>query len=457
MEFLSIPYAVLIVLAFMLYYAKSSYNWQRMVLLLTSVIFIGFYHLMFLAVAVGITLLTFYTGRLLSAKRGKRSAPCILTGGIIALAGVWLAARYWSPVFPLGISFYTFQALSYLIEIYWEEEDPEPDLLNFTLYMLLFMKFLSGPIERGLDMLPQLKKAHPFDSANIVYGMKLVLVGVFMKLVIADRLAPSMNAVFSAVRDASGMQLLEATLLYPLQLYADFAGYTNMAIGFAMMFGFKLSPNFNRPFVALTTGELWRRWHMSLSFWVRDYVFVPLTVETRRWKAWGTYFSLLVTFVVIGIWHGAGWTFAIYGLIQGVIIIYETAAARGRDYVRQHVNKHVFTVVSIIRTYVLFAFSLLFFRVAKMGDIAYVYRHVFDGFNVSVHELRLSMPDNNWIAFGVAVLLMFVFEYFNSKHDLLALLSKQKAWLRWAVYYAVIIVIFLFGAFGVENFIYIQF
>lgn len=457
MEFLSLPYIVLIILAFVLYYAKANYHWQRAVLLLSSVIFIGYYHLTYLCVAVGIALFTYYAGRLLYSKRGTKSSSYILAGSIVALAGGWLAARYWSPLFPLGISFYTFQALSYLIEIYWEEEDPEPDLLNFTLYMLLFMKFLSGPIERGYDLLPQLKKSHPFSYENITYGMKFIVVGAFMKLVIADRIAPFLNAVFGAVHGASGIQLLESTLLYPIQLYADFAGYTNMAIGFGIMFGFKLSPNFNRPFVSITTGELWRRWHMSLSFWVRDYVFVPLSAETRRWKSWGIYFSLLVTFTAIGVWHGAGWNYAIYGLIQGVIIIYETAAAKQRGWLENHMLKHIYKPLFILRTYLLFAFSLLFFRIEKMSDICYVYRHIFDGVNTTMKETNLGMPDFNWIAFGIAVVLMFVFEYFNSKHDLLKLVTRQKIWFRWAIYYVMIMLIFLFGAFGVEDFIYIQF
>lgn len=457
MEFLSLPYVVLIIFAFVLYYAKANYHWQRAVLLLSSVVFIGYYHLMYLCVAVGIALFTYYAGRLLYSKRGTKASPYILTCSIVALAGGWLAARYWSPLFPLGISFYTFQALSYLIEIYWEEEEPEPDILNFILYMLLFMKFLSGPIERGYDLLPQLKKSHPFCYENITYGMKFIVVGTFMKLVIADRIAPFLNAVFGAVHGASGIQLLESTLLYPIQLYADFAGYTNMAIGFGIMFGFKLSPNFNRPFVSITTGELWRRWHMSLSFWVRDYVFVPLSAETRRWKSWGIYFSLLVTFTAIGVWHGAGWNYAIYGLIQGVIIIYETAAAKQRGWLQNHMLKQIYKPLFIIRTYLLFAFSLLFFRIEKMSDICYVYQHVFDGVNTSLKETNLGMPDFNWIAFGIAVVLMFVFEYFNSKCDLLKLVTRQKVWFRWAIYYVMIMLIFLFGAFGVEDFIYIQF
>jgi D-alanyl-lipoteichoic acid acyltransferase DltB (MBOAT superfamily) len=278
-----------------------------------------------------------------------------------------------------------------------------------------------------------------------------------MKLVIADRIAPSIDSVLNNVSDASGIQLLTATLLYPIQLYADFAGYTNMAIGLGTMFGFSLSPNFNRPFASLSTGELWRRWHISLSSWVRDYVYMPLSAETRHWKRHGIYFSIIVTFVVIGVWHGAGWTFAIYGLIQGLIIIYETAATDFRKTVRSHCAPWLYQSVMIVRTYILFALSLLFFRVARMSDVMYVYRHLFDGFNSSIKELRLGMTDTQWIVFGIAVVFMLTTEYINSRHDIISWTAKRNTWQRWTIYFGIMLLIFLCGAFGVENFIYIQF
>lgn len=197
MEFLSIPFVVCLVLTFVLYYMRTGRRWQHGVLLLASCVFIGYYHLVYLLFALGITLLTFYAGLWLHRKRDTRLAPWIFGGSVGALVGIWLVARYWSPLFPLGISFYTFQALSYLIEIYWDEE-PERSLPDFTLYMLLFMKFLSGPIERGFDLLPQLKAGKAFSYDRVVDGMKVVAWGAFLKLVIADRIAPSLDGVFDA-------------------------------------------------------------------------------------------------------------------------------------------------------------------------------------------------------------------------------------------------------------------
>ncbi len=201
---------------FILYYAFRKRRQQHAVLLLASVVFIGYYHLAYLLTAVGITLFTFYAGRRIHANVNTPKAGLWLWGSLVALIGFWLVARYYFDLFPLGISFYTFQALSYLIEIYWEE-DPEDNFIDFSLYMLLFVKFLSGPIERAYDLLPQFKKARAFDYQQVVGGLKLVAWGVFLKLVIADRIGPSLDSVLNDVRQASGMQLLLATLLYPIQ------------------------------------------------------------------------------------------------------------------------------------------------------------------------------------------------------------------------------------------------
>ena len=456
MEFLSIPFVVCLVLTFVLYYMRTGRRWQHGVLLLASCVFIGYYHLVYLLFALGITLLTFYAGLWLHRKRDTRLAPWIFGGSVGALVGIWLVARYWSPLFPLGISFYTFQALSYLIEIYWDEE-PEHSLPDFTLYMLLFMKFLSGPIERGFDLLPQLKAGKAFSYDRVVDGMKVVAWGAFLKLVIADRIAPSLDGVFDAPRVASGMQLLTATMLYPIQLYADFAGYTAMALGLGRMLGFKLQPNFNRPFISTSTGELWRRWHISLSAWVRDYVFTPLNASLRTWHRWGIYVSLLVTFVSIGVWHGAGWTFACYGLCQGILIIIETLLGKHRERLYNVFGQRAGRMLMIIRTYLFFALSLLFFRISSVSDVLYTYRHLFDGYLSSVKELRLELSDYYWIVFAVAVVLMFVIEAVNARRDLIESSSRWRAPIRWTCYFAVVLIVLFYGAFGVENFIYIQF
>ena len=456
MEFLTLPFVALFSVTLLLYYVRCSKAWQHAVLLIASSIFIGYYHWQYLIVALGITLFTFYMGKAIHRYLNSRTATYLFLFSVIGLAGFWLFSRYWSGMFPIGISFYTFQALSYLIEIYWEEE-PEDSLPDFTLYMLLFMKFLSGPIERGFDLLPQLKEGKIFNYTGVTRGLKLVAWGCFLKLVIADRIAAPLATVLDHLPTSSGMQILFATLLYPLQLYADFAGYTCMAIGMGRMLGFTLQRNFDRPFISQSTGELWRRWHMTLSFWVRDYIFTPLNASLRSWGQMGIYASLLVTFVAIGVWHGAGMTFALYGLFQGILVIYETLFKKQREQLQNRVGAKVWKTLMIIRTYVLFALSLLFFRVSEISDVFYAYTHMFDGFTVGIKELSMGMDDHYWIVFALAVILMLLIEHINSKLNLIEWTEQQGAIIRWPIYFAIVFVIFLYGAFGVDNFIYVQF
>ena len=216
------------------------------------------------------------------------------------------------------------------------------------------MKFLSGPIERASDMLPQLKSCKATDYTSMVYGMRLIVVGLIKKLILADSIAPYIDGVFGSVYTASGVQLLMACLLYPIELYADFSGYTDIALGGARMLGFKLSPNFNRPFIAQTTADFWRRWHMSLSFWVRDYLYLPLSSSLRGWGQWGVFLSLALTFTGLGIWHGAGWNFAVYGLIQGVIIFYEMKTTTFHRRLKAQLGSRLYATLSVVRTYLLF-------------------------------------------------------------------------------------------------------
>ena len=479
MIFLSLPFVILFTCCLILYYTvKGSY--QKPVLLLTSCIFVGYSNIAYLLIAALIAAITFYWGRWIGIQEQENKRRRVFIGGIVFLVLFLVAFKYlnfigeniavllgWFGVdwkgaitsifFPLGISFYTFQALGYLIDVYWEEEEPERSLPDFMLYMLFFMKFLSGPIERAFDMLPQLKIEKRFDYDTVTYGLKLMLIGLMKKVLIADRLAPHLDSIFASVQDASGAQLLLAGLLYPIELYADFSGYTDMAIGGAMMFGYRLSPNFNRPFAAKTITDFWRRWHMSLSFWVRDYLYQPIAASKRYWGQWGIVYALVVTFVLLGVWHGAGWNYVIYGLIQGLIISYEMVTVAYRNKVETSVGKHVFGAYSILRTYLLFAFSLLFFRLSSLSDAGYMISHLSFNLHTSIKELRLGMTDQECIVTGVAVVLLFLYEYFMSKQDLLQALNQRHRIIRWGVYYLIVLLMFLFGQFGSEDFIYLQF
>lgn len=464
MSFISLEFVLLFLLCFILYHLVSDKG-RKYVLLAASGVFIGYFNPVFLVTALAVSIFTYGAAILVEQSRDKkRDFRLIYWGSISCLVLCWIGFRYANRltgntgfIFPLGMSFYIFQAIGYLTEVYWEEEKAERSPIDFLLYMLLFMKFLSGPIERSADLLPQVRKLSPASYTMMTYGLRLILVGLVKKLVLADHIAPYIDGVFNSMYTASGVQLFMACLLYPIELYADFSGYTDMAIGTGMLFGLKLSPNFAHPFAAQTTAEFWRRWHISLSSWVRDYIFFPLSSFTRRWGQWGVAASLMVTFIALGIWHGAGWTFAVYGFIQGLVIVWELRTEKIRNKVRKHIGKRLFVTISVIRTYLIFAVSLVFFKAQSVSDAFYFLRNISFQRHASWKEINIGMSDHICIVAGSALLLILLYDYFMSKGDLHLRFEKQPALVRWTVYYLIVFAVFAYGKFGTENFIYLQF
>ncbi len=464
MSFISLEFVLLLLLCFTLYHLVSTQK-QKFVLLAASGVFIGYFNPLFLVTALAVSLFTYRAAILVEqASEKKRGSRLIYWGSISCLVLCWIGFRYANRltgdtgiVFPLGMSFYTFQAIGYLTEVYWEEEKAERNLMNLLLYMLLFMKFLSGPIERSTDLLPQIRKLSPASYSMMTYGLKLIVVGLVKKLLLADHIAPYIDDVFHSMHTVSGIERLMACLLYPIELYADFSGYTDMAIGTGMLFGLKLSPNFAHPFAAQTTAEFWRRWHISLSSWVRDYLFLPLSSFTRRWGQWGMAASLMVTFIALGIWHGAGWTFAVYGLIQGLVIVWELRTERIRNKVKGYIGKPLFATLSVIRTYLIFAVSLVFFKAQSISDAFYFLRNISFQSHVSWKEINIGMSDHICIVTGATLLLILLYDFFMSRGDLHLRFEKQPALFRWTVYYLIVFAVFAYGKFGTEDFIYLQF
>lgn len=464
MSFISLEFVLLFLLSFILYHFVSDKG-RKFVLLAASGVFIGYFNPVFLVTALVVSLFTYGAAILIEQVFEKERGSCLIYwSSISCLVLCWIGFSYANRltgdsgfIFPLGMSFYTFQAIGYLTEVYWEEEKAERSMIDFLLYMLLFMKFLSGPIERSADLLPQVRKLSPASYFMMTYGLSLILVGLVKKLVLADHIAPYIDGVFNSMHTALGVQLFMACILYPIELYADFSGYTDMAIGIGMLFGLKLSPNFAHPFAAQTTAEFWRRWHISLSSWVRDYLFLPLSSFTRRWGQIGVAASLMVTFIALGIWHGAGWTFAVYGFIQGLVIVWELRTEKIRNKVRKHIGERLFATLSVIRTYLIFAVSLVFFKAKSVSDAFYFLRNISFQTNASWKEINIGMSDHICIVAGSALLLILLYDFFMSKGDLHLRFEKQPALIRWTVYYLIVFAVFAYGKFGTENFIYLQF
>jgi alginate O-acetyltransferase complex protein AlgI len=357
---------------------------------------------------------------------------------------------------PIGLSFHTFQAMSYTIEVYRGKQKAEHNFGIYALYVMFYPQLVAGPIERPQNILHQFYEKHVFSYNNAVQGLKLIVWGFFKKLVVADRIAIYVSAVYHNPQQQSGITLLVATLLFSFQIYCDFSGYSDIAIGVARFMGFKLMTNFNRPYFSRTISEFWRRWHISLSTWFTDYLYISLggnRVSIPRW-----YFNLFFTFLVSGLWHGANWTFILWGALNGVYLISGILLKPFNEWVgeKSGIKKYskLNRLVQMLITFILISIAWVLFRANNISDAAYILKHMF------TFKGPLYYNDNPSIILypivGIAFLL-FVESNIEFHHKKLTLL-KNKGWFISNVMYAVLVIIILMiGVFDGGQFIYFQF
>lgn len=354
-------------------------------------------------------------------------------------------------LFPLGISFQTFQVLSYLIEVNRGNCKPEKHFGIFALSVIFFPKLTAGPIERPQGLLQQLYEEKRLDFHRIICGLKIMLWGFFKKLVIADRLSLFVDEVYLHAGGAGSLSVwLAVMVFFPIQLYCDFSGYSSIAVGAAKIFGYDLVDNFRRPFLSLTLSEFWNRWHISLSTWLRDYVYQPVVIFFREYGKWAIVVGLMVTFFVSGIWHGAGWNFVVYGLFQGAVIAAEFLL--GIKAVR--LAKTTFgRWRGRILTYSLWALSLVFFRSADLPQSFVMLGKLFWQFDSSLF-LPTAIPKLTYALSFLAILFLF---YFENKH-LDRWVNKGITLRREVVLTSSLIVILIaFGVYHNLSFIYFKF
>lgn len=354
---------------------------------------------------------------------------------------------------PLGISYITFQAIGYLIEIKRGNHPAEKSFNHLSTYLLFFPKIIAGPVERAHHFLPQLKQPVVFKYENFSNGLKQILWGLFKKLVIADRLSIYVSAVFGSAEHHSGITLAIATVFYVFQMYADFSGYTDMALGFARILGFDLMPNFNRPLLAKSVTEFWRKWHISLSTWFADYFYTPIAIAKRDWGKWSVVYASFTTFIVLGFWHGANWTFIVFGALQGFILTIEFFTRKARKNIRKKIPGWLNTIAGIIFTIGYFAFSLIFFRASSLQEALTIIRRIF----TAGGGMYLENPSIILFSFlGICFLALVEIkkEYFNG----VVALSNNRYWLIRNGYYCLLLMIILIaGVFDGGEFIYFQF
>lgn len=449
MQFTSLAFAVMLPMIFLLYWAVP--NKYRLPFLL--IVSYGFYMTFspgYVLLLLLMSAIAWYVGQ--HCSRSNYIAGVIIQIGVLAFfkyAGL-IPAFSESLVIPVGISFYIFKAVSYLSDVYRKKTEPEKSAAVLFLYLAFFPDVVSGPINRADILIPQLKAEKTFDPAQAVYGMRLILWGLFKKLLIADTLARYVNQVFDLPGAYMGISYFFVAVFYTIEIYCDFSGYSDMAIGIARLFGICSMENFKSPYFAANIKEFWDRWHISLSTWLRDYVYIPLG-GSRKGKV-KTYLNLMITFLVSGIWHGASLTFLVWGALHGVYqMIYR--------FYRKHCRLRIPGIIGVIITFTAVGFAWIFFRADSLPDAFYMIRYM--GYNLSplLAYHKMGMIRQDFYLIICSVLLLAAFDFASLKTDVLAALDRLKAPFRWAIYLVLASVILAFHLHNgmSQQFIYFQF
>ncbi len=437
-------------------------------------------------------LLNYYAGRWIEKAERPGGRRRLLTLGIILNLLFLASFRYFNTIsqaisgspfisipVPLGISFFTFSNISYLVEIKRGTISAEKHIGYFAVFVTFFPKVFMGPIERPAHFLPQVKMPSDFDYSRAISGMRLMLWGFFKKLVIADQLGLFIDPVYNDPGNASGSVLLVATVLYAFQIYMDFSGYIDIARGAGSMLGFDLLPNFNRPYLSKSVREFWTRWHITLSTWLRDYLFLPLAyyisgkLKRERYfgvkaESWVYAVAITVTFLVCGIWHGAGWTYFTWGALFAVYLVtgFFTKGIKRRFYKSIGLlNTRWSGYFQVIVTFSLVWFTWIFFRSESMNEALVVIKGIFTGTHSIFHPELVPVYNQVISAFRPAEFMLVLalipitglFEKYFSGEPLPVSFGRMSLPVRWSIYYVMVLLIFYFGKFDANTFIYFQF
>ncbi|MCL4145951.1 UNVERIFIED_CONTAM: hypothetical protein GTU68_006102 [Idotea baltica] len=465
MLFNSLDFAVFLPIVFILYWFVFQRNLraQNLLLLIISYVFYGWWDWRFLFLIFFSSCVDYMVGLGLEGSKSDRNRK-ILVGVSLAVnlgilgffkyynffldsfvdafagLGMTMHASTLNIILPVGISFYTFQTLSYSLDIYKRKLTPVRDVISFFAFVSFFPQLVAGPIERARNLLPQFEIERKFDIENASDGLRQILWGLFKKVVIADNLAQHVNFIFTNYESLGASTLVMGAIFFAFQIYGDFSGYSDIAIGTARLFGFDLMKNFATPYFSRDIGEFWRRWHISLSTWFRDYVYIPLggnRVGKGR-QIWNS----LVTFTVSGFWHGANWTFVIWGFLNG--LYYVPSILMGTS--RKKGGRELFQMIS---TFTLVTFAWIFFRAENLTHALGYIQHLF-----SISLFEIPPANRGPIPY---ILSLLVIEWIQRKKEHGLELTYLPNWTRPVFYAAVVMVLLLFGYDDSESFIYFQF
>ncbi len=478
MLFNSIDFAIFLPIVFVLYWfiTNKSLRFQNGLLLISSYFFYACWDWRFLFLLIFSTILDYYTGiRIFEARNRKmknfwlwlsifinlgflgffKYYNFFVTSFAKAIEHLGLHTSPWTlyVILPIGISFYTFHGLSYVIDIYNNKIQPEKRFINYSVFVSFFPLLVAGPIERATHLLPQIQKQRSFDYTKAIDGLRQILWGLFKKIVIADQCAGYANMIFNNSNDYSGSTLVMGAIFFAFQIYCDFSGYSDIAIGTAKLFGIDLLRNFAFPYFSRDIAEFWRRWHISLSTWFRDYLYIPLG-GSKKGK-WISVRNVLIIFLVSGFWHGANWTFIIWGLLNAVYILPSILFKTNRnnlDIVAQgRYLPSTRELLSIGMTFGLTVFGWIFFRSLSIWHAG---QYISKMFSRSLLTIPTVMP----LTLIITVILFLVIEWLGreKQYPLANLEARLPRLVRWASYYTIVLAIFYFAG-SEQKFIYFQF
>jgi alginate O-acetyltransferase complex protein AlgI len=486
MLFNSLHFFIFFIIVTSLYFALP-YNRRWLMLLISSCYFYMAFVPLYILILGFTIVIDYFAGIAIERAQGSRR-KLFLTLSLIANIGVLAIFKYYNFInenlsfllhgfasdtpfpyldilLPIGLSFHTFQAMSYTIEVYRGHQAAERHFGIYSLYVMFYPQLVAGPIERPQNLLHQFREKFDFDYDRVTSGLRLMAWGLFKKVVIADRLAVVVDAVYATPEQFNSLSLAVATVFFAFQIFCDFSGYSDMAIGAAKVMGFKLMVNFDKPYQAKNISEFWKRWHISLSTWFNDYLFNPIVTARRDWGKLAVVFAIMCTFLTSGLWHGAAWTFIIWGALHGVALVAFFLTVKLRRKISKSLPENLWDSLGLVVTFIFVCFTFIFFRANSVQEAFYIAEHVFTGIPDLVskvlnhqsvfEEIGLRKPD---LILSIA-LIMFLeaVHYFQTRVNIPDTFVRKPAIVRWTVYCALIVVIVFLGYFEERQFIYFQF
>ena len=485
MLFNSLAFAVFLPIVFFLYWALPN-KYRPIWILIVSYYFYMSWNVKYVVLILFTTVVSY--GCAILMQKWKKKKTVLLCSTLIASLGVLFFFKYFnffslslagvfsrfaiqvhpvtlSLMLPVGISFYTFQTLSYVIDVYRGDVEPEKNFFTYAAFISFFPQLVAGPIERTGNLLPQIKGEHHFDKEKATYGLLLMAWGFFKKLVVADNLAIYADQIFDDVHYYGGFSMLLAAFFFTFQIYCDFSGYSDIAIGCAKLFDINLMTNFKSPYFAISIKDFWSRWHISLSTWFRDYVYIPL--GGNRVSKVRNAFNLLVTFLVSGLWHGAAWHFVVWGGLHGFLQVLENSLPFMRKLTKQAKEdpksvKGPIIWLCRITTFVIAMLAWVFFRAENFADACYVLIHMWDGLLSPVAYITKGLSDFGMgtvevVSLVIPFVLLLLHDFAALRSDPITKLRSLKKPVRWMIYYGFMFLVLMLASFNAQEFVYFQF